>query len=275
MASAAPVAVGGALARFFIGSWDVDLLSNTFLAAFLIQVATNYFNDLVDAEKGADTSSRLGPVRAVASGVLSATEMKILGCVSLAGALFFAQPLIAAGGWPILVLGLVSIFLSYGYTGGPWPLAYRGLGEVFVILFFGIISVVGTFYIQTKFVNVASFVAGLQIGLLSAVLILINNMRDVAEDARSGKRTLSVRIGLQKSRVLLVFLCLSPYFIGLFWFQHRMNAFVFPLFGLGLSVVVLRGLMGLEPSYRYNQFLALAGLNLALFAALLTWGLSF
>ena len=154
----------------------------TLLGAIFIQIATNFFNDVIDASKGADTSERAGPTRATASGLLSPKAMYIGAGFMLSLALACGVLLLNARGWPIIAIGIPSLYLSFGYTGGPVPLAYRGLGEIFVILFFGFIAVMGTIFIQTGFWPWQGFVLGFQIGCLSAVLIAVNNYRDQEED---------------------------------------------------------------------------------------------
>ena len=148
-AAVCPVVAGSALAWRLTHQFSWLLAVCTLLSTIAIQVATNYFNDAVDAAKGADTSARLGPVRATASGLVSRKTMMLAGCIAALVAAAFSVPLIMERGWPIVVIGVVSLFFSYGYTGGPWPLAYRGLGEVFVMLFFGLVAVTGTVFVQT------------------------------------------------------------------------------------------------------------------------------
>ena len=164
------------------------------LAAIFIQLATNFFNDAFDFEKGADTEKRIGETRAAQSGALSTLFLKRLGFLSLLFAAIFSIKLISIGGPIILILGLLSLFLSYGYTGGPYPLAYKGLGEVFVFLFFGLFSVVGSYYLMTLKLPVLSFVMAIQVGLLCCSLIMINNLRDAKQDILVGKMTLAKKM---------------------------------------------------------------------------------
>jgi 1,4-dihydroxy-2-naphthoate octaprenyltransferase len=159
------------------------------LSAILIQVATNFFNDALDFKKGADTAARLGPVRVTASGLLTPRRVVIMGVVMLALACAVALPLIQARGWPMLAIGLPSLYFAWGYTGGPVPLAYRGLGELFVLLFFGLIAVAGTVFVNTgQWFWPQSLLLGFQVGCLSTALIAINNLRDRQEDARANAR---------------------------------------------------------------------------------------
>lgn len=181
------------------------------LAAMLIQIGTNLHNDAADFARGADTPDRLGPARAVASGWLSgaAVERAALGCFGLA--LACGVYLVWHGGWPILLLGLAALASGWAYTGGSRPLAYTGLGEVFVWLFFGLAAVMGSFYLQTLSLSWSAFVAANMLGLLAAAVIVVNNYRDLEGDTRAGKRTLAVRLGRGGSRVEYALLLLIPY----------------------------------------------------------------
>lgn len=249
------------------GSWL--LFWCTLASCICIQVATNLFNDAIDDEKGADTKERIGPRRVTASGLLSrkAVMAGAFGFCALAAAV--ATPIIGAHGWPIIAIGALSLFFAYGYTGGPFPLAYLGLGELFVILFFGFVAVLGSYFVQAGNLGEGDlflWLLGLQCGLYSSVLIAINNLRDVDEDRQSGKRTLAVRFGKKFARIeiaLFGFLPLVPL------------AIVAPLSAFGLPAVVILAALHLvitsriwktEPSMAYNRFLALAALQLILFA---------
>jgi 1,4-dihydroxy-2-naphthoate polyprenyltransferase len=173
-----------------------------------------------------------------------------------------------ARGWPIIAIGIPSLFLAYGYTGGPFPLAYRGMGEIFVILFFGLVAVAGTVFIQTGEWPHEAFLLGLQIGLLSAVLISINNLRDREEDSTTNKRTLAVRFG-PKLAVAVIWLELKiAVFAGLAWltFGHPALALAgVPVFMLGLRIIW--GVMTFPPGPAFNKLLALGGVQLIFFAA--------
>lgn len=207
-AAIVPVLIGTALAAPEI-SWP--LFACTLLGAVLIQIATNFINDAVDFKKGADTGERLGPLRVTQAGLLSAEAVMRGAIVCLAGAALCGIPLILRAGWPLLAIGLVSMLLAYAYTGGPLPLAYHGLGELFVILFFGLIAVGGTFYVQTLRLTREALLAGFAAGSLATVLIVINNLRDVAGDRASNKRTLAARFGESFARAEVVFFALAPF----------------------------------------------------------------
>ncbi|MFW5829700.1 MAG: 1,4-dihydroxy-2-naphthoate octaprenyltransferase [Planctomycetota bacterium] len=210
LAGVVPVALGVALAAPTTPiSWPHAI--GCLLAAILIQVATNFANDAIDARKGADTPDRLGPTRAVASGQISERAMLAATLALLAMALAIGIWLSLRGGWPILALGVISLACAWGYTGGPLPLAYHGLGDVFVWLFFGLVATVGTAWIQIAPMDVAIpegwWLAGSAVGLHATVILAVNNWRDRHSDAEASKRTLAVRLsGRAYSRYLAALL---------------------------------------------------------------------
>ena len=269
-AAVVPVWVGSVPALFGGYSFSWLLFWATLLSCICIQIVTNLFNDAVDAKKGADTEARLGPKRVTASGLLSrkAVMLGALGFCVLAAS--FSIPLIQARGWVIILVGIVSLYLSYGYTGGPWPLAYKGLGELFVILFFGFGAVVGTLFIQTGMFDIPGvWMLGLQCGLYSCVLIAINNLRDIDEDRKTGKRTMAVRLGKTFARWEITFFCGAPIFMGLVcwkWEVFLGAVFVHTVF----AALIIRGVWKNEPGTSYNKFLGLGAVQLIVFAAFLT-----
>lgn len=267
-AAVVPVWAGCVLAWKLTGSFDAWLAFFTLAGAMCIQIATNFFNDAIDAGKGADTEKRLGPVRVTSSGLMSRRAVMVWAAAFLLLAFGCGVPLFLARGWPMLAIGLPSLFLAYGYTGGPWPLAYRGLGEAFVILFFGFVAVCGTVFVQTGMWPKEAFLLGGQIGLLSAVLISINNLRDREEDATTGKRTLAVRFGRNFAIVTIWFELKCAAFLGLGWFAFGQPLLVIasaPVLLLGLRI--LFGIFLTPPGPGYNRLLAVAGVQLLFFAA--------
>ncbi|MBP82658.1 MAG: 1,4-dihydroxy-2-naphthoate octaprenyltransferase [Verrucomicrobiales bacterium] len=253
------------------GSWL--LFISTLVSCLCIQVATNLFNDAIDFDKGADTNERLGPKRVTASGLLSRKAV-VGGALSFCGlAAIIAIPMIAERGWLIVVIGSVSLFFSYGYTGGPLPLAYRGLGELFVILFFGFAAVLGSYFVQTgKWGNTEMWLLAIQCGLYSAVLIAINNLRDRDEDETTGKRTLAVRFGTKFARYEIVLMgtlaAILVIPVGLLSGCSAPLAVTFALLLAGFHLTLSRRVFRTEPSAAYNVFLAWAALQLLLFATL-------
>ncbi|WP_291327659.1 1,4-dihydroxy-2-naphthoate polyprenyltransferase [Desulfovibrio sp. UCD-KL4C] len=193
-AAVCPVLVASALA-FQADSfqWVPALLCLLF--ALLIQIGTNFANDYFDFIKGADTEERQGPKRMTASGVISLSKMKFMTAVIFFLAFIVGVGLLPFGGWWLLAVGILSIFLGYGYTGGPFPLAYLGLGEIFVMIFFGWVAVGCTYMVQAGGINYIVLLAATAIGALSTNLLVVNNHRDVETDIKANKRTLAVRFG--------------------------------------------------------------------------------
>ena len=266
-AAIVPVWVGCVLAWKLSGSFDLPLALCTLLGALAIQIATNFFNDVIDSKKGADTERRLGPVRVTASGMLRPGTVMAVAAGFLGVAVVCGVVLYQARGWPIVLIGIPSLFLAYGYTGGPFPLAYRGMGELFVILFFGLVAVAGTVFIQTGLWPREAVLLGLQVGLLSAVLISINNFRDRDEDATTGKRTLAVRFGPKLAAAAIWLEIKLAAFLGLIWLawgQPILSAASLPVLLIGLRIIW--GVLTLPPGPALNRLLALAGVQLILFA---------
>ncbi|HWU86599.1 MAG TPA: 1,4-dihydroxy-2-naphthoate polyprenyltransferase, partial [Kofleriaceae bacterium] len=193
-AAVVPVAVGTAVARAAGAiAWGPALAA--LAGSLAIQIGTNFANDVFDAERGADGPDRIGPVRAVSAGLISAAAMKRAMGIAFAVAAAFGAYLAWVGGWPIVVLGLASIASGIAYTGGPWPLGYHGLGDVFVLGFFGFAAVCGTAYVQLGHVPALAVWASIPVGALATAILVVNNLRDRATDVRAGKRTLAVRLG--------------------------------------------------------------------------------
>jgi 1,4-dihydroxy-2-naphthoate octaprenyltransferase len=205
-----PVIVGTALAG---GAVRIDWLAAAacLAGALLIQVGCNFANDAFDALKGADTPDRVGPQRAVASGLITARAMLIATALALALAFLVGLFLATKGGWVILVLGVVSLGCAVAYTGGPFPLAYLGLGDAFVFLFFGLFAVLGSWWVQVaphgaSGIETTGVLVAEAVGLQATGIIAVNNLRDIATDTVAGKRTLAVRLGDRASRVYIVLL---------------------------------------------------------------------
>lgn len=251
-------------------SWG--LFWATLASCVSIQIATNLFNDAIDARKGADTAGRLGPRRATASGMLPAAAVlagAVLFCVLAALA---ALPLILARGNVIVVIGAVSLFFAYGYTGGPFPLAYKGQGELFVILFFGLVAVGGSYFAQSgQAPGPGEWLVAVQVGCFSTVLIAINNLRDRREDEASGKRTLAVRFGERFARGEIALFCLGPALLGLAGGAVGDWRLAWPaVFLLPLTMGIVLGVLRTEPSRKFNRFLGLSALQLVGFAVIST-----
>ena len=212
-ASVAPVLIGVVLAYTDgVGHGLAALFA--LIGAILIQIGTNYANDYFDFVNGADTAERVGPRRLVQSGLVRPETMRRAAIIVFGLAVLVGLYLAARGGWPIVLVGVASILCGLLYTGGPFPLGYRGLADVFVLLFFGPVAVAGTYYVQALDVDWRPIVAGLGPGLISTAILAVNNLRDRETDAKAGKRTLAVRLGVRFTRleftICVVVACLTP-----------------------------------------------------------------
>jgi 1,4-dihydroxy-2-naphthoate polyprenyltransferase len=276
-ASLSPVLLGTGLAAGFADvPLALPLVGFALASALCIQVGTNLVNDAQDFEKGADTAERLGPTRVTQSGLLGGRHVMLgAGAFFLLAALL-GIPLILAGGIPILVIGALSLVAGYAYTAGPFPLAYLGLGEVFVMLFFGVAAVKGLAYVLTGHgLWPWAEVAALQVGLQSSALLAVNNCRDIEGDRRVGKRTLAARRGLRFARIEIAALVAAPYLFGLAWLTAgRPWAALLPLATLPIAVRLVRGVWNEPPSRVFNRFLAQTALLQLLFCALAAVGLA-
>jgi 1,4-dihydroxy-2-naphthoate octaprenyltransferase len=243
------------------------------LSATMIQIGTNYINDALDFEKGADHALRLGEARATQRGWFSKRFILTVGALCFLGAVLFGLPLAWIGGWPIVCVGVVSVLMGYLYTGGPFPLAYIGLGDLFVVVFFGLVAVGGVYFLGAKTYGWPVFVAGLQVGLLATVLIAINNLRDLEQDEKANKKTLAVRLGPRLGRLEVLILILTAFSLGLYWLNRgRLFAFVLPMLALPQAYGVLRTLLKTQASRQYNHLLAQAAWVHILFGILLSAG---
>ena len=202
-AAIAPVLVGAALA-WHDGGFSAGASALCLGFALLVQIGTNFANDYYDFVRGADTAARVGPRRAVAAGLIAPATMQRAMIATFAAALVSGLGLIAWGGPRLLAIGVASIACGLAYTGGPWPLAYHGLGDVFVFLFFGLVAVGGTYFVQARTLSIEALLAGVPVGLLAANILVVNNYRDVETDTLAGKRTLVVRWGRAAARTQFV-----------------------------------------------------------------------
>jgi 1,4-dihydroxy-2-naphthoate octaprenyltransferase len=212
-ASVAPVLVGTALAGYLHVFHPLRFIA-ALIAAVFIQVGTNLSNDYSDARRGADTEDRLGPVRVTAGGLVPPQQVLIATYISFGVAVLAGIYLIAVAGWELLLVGAASILAGVLYTGGPKPYGYEGLGEVFVFLFFGIVAVAGSFFVQVEHLNWEAFALAVPVGLLAAAILVVNNVRDIDTDRRAGKRTLAVRIGRERTRDLFAAIVYGAYLLA-------------------------------------------------------------
>jgi 1,4-dihydroxy-2-naphthoate polyprenyltransferase len=225
-AAIAPVLVGTSLA---LGDGEFHPLAfiAALLGAIFIQVGTNLSNDYSDARRGADTDDRLGPVRVTAGGLVPPSQVLVATYVTFGLAVACGAYLIAVAGWELLAVGAASILAGVLYTGGPRPYGYEGLGELFVFLFFGIVAVTGSYYVQVQKLPWEAFVCAVPVGLLASAILVVNNVRDLETDRRAGKRTLAVRLGRERTRALYVLLLALAFAIApVPWWSGSMTAWL-------------------------------------------------
>jgi 1,4-dihydroxy-2-naphthoate polyprenyltransferase len=272
-AAVIPVLVGTALAARLHG-FDPLIFIVVLGAAILIQIGTNLTNDLFDFQKGADTVTRLGPVRVVQAGLLSQKQVAAASALTFGLAIVLGLYLVDVGGWPILAIGLAAVVSGIAYTGGPWPLGYHGLGDLFVFVFFGIIAVVGTFYLQSETVTGAALLASLPVAMLVTAILVVNNLRDVDTDRDAGKRTLAVRLGRDATRIQYTILVLGAYAVAsLLWLAGTASAWaMLPWLTLPLAIRLVRQVWKEEGPALNLALRRTAGLHLS-FGILLSAGL--
>jgi 1,4-dihydroxy-2-naphthoate polyprenyltransferase len=272
-AAVSPVLVGTALA----GSEDV-FHPLRFVAALLgsifIQIGTNLSNDYSDARRGADTDDRLGPVRVTAGGLMPPRTVLVGTYVAFGIAVAAGAYLAAVAGWQLLVVGLASILAGVLYTGGPRPYGYEGLGELFVFLFFGVVAVAGSYYVQTEDLRWEAFALAAPVGLLAAAILVVNNVRDIDTDRRAGKRTLAVKLGRDLTRrlyaAMLVLAFIAPPAI---WLAGGLSAWLLlALAALPLAPPLVRAVGTRTDGPALNGALAGTGRLLAVFSILLAGG---
>lgn len=272
-AAVVPVMVG--TAQVWMEGREVSLWVSllALFSALLIQVGTNFVNDAMDFLKGADGADRLGDARACQSGWFTPRQVFAMGLGFFSAAAVLGVPLLVVGGWPIFWIGVVSLIMGYAYTGGPFPLAYSGLGDLFVIMFFGLVAVGGVYFLQTHTYSWGACVSGLQVGALATVLIAINNLRDLEQDREVNKRTLAVRLGPALGRLEVLFLILLAFALNLYWLgQGAWLAFLLPLFALPPAVKIVQRLLETEAGREYNRLLARAAMVHMMFGLLLSIG---
>ena len=271
-AAISPVILGTALA-FHDGNSNSFILFMTLLAAVLIQIGANFANDVYDFEKGSDRADRLGPQRATQSGLISPTDMKKAMWKIFALAIGVGFYLAYVGGWPIVIIGLASIAAGIAYTGGPYPLGYHGFGDIFVFLFFGLIAVPGTYYLQTGSLTELSLWLGAALGMLTTAILVVNNLRDRDADIISGKKTLAVRFGETFSKIQFILLVMLPFVLPFhLWRQWNKMSFLLTLFTLPIAVHLIIQLFN-NTGADLNKVLAGTARFLFIFTLLLSAGL--
>jgi len=213
-AAIGPVIAGTAVAIHEGGFHALSALA-ALITALLLQIAANFANDALDFKKGADTAERTGPTRVTAAGLLTADDVLRATWITLGLAVVSGLYLVWRGGWPFLLLGIAALICAVAYTGGPFPISYLGLGEVFVFLFFGPIAVAGTAYVQTRELTTLSLAAAIPVGAIAIGILIVNNLRDIHTDEKTGKRTVAVRIGVRNTQfeylAMLIVAAISPF----------------------------------------------------------------
>jgi len=271
-ASVMPVVIASALA-YNEEKYDSIIASIILLCSIFIQLLTNFYNEIYDFKKGADTDDRLGPKRAIASGTISIKSMWIVSILLLIITFSLGLYLVNIGGLPILIIGIISLILSWAYTGGPFPLAYKGLGDIFVLIFFGLIAVNGSYYLFTGKINEISIIASTVPGFLSMNILAVNNIRDIDTDKLVGKLTMAVRLGRGysiKIYSIIIALTYSAVFIHSVLIDNFNILLPFTTFPLAIL-----NLKALQNNYgeNLNPVLAKNGIFLAIFGILYTLGI--
>lgn len=242
--------------------------------ALAIQIGTNFANDVFDAERGADGPDRVGPLRAVSAGLISPRAMKRAMALAFAVATALGGYLAWAAGWPVIAIGVASIASGIAYTGGPWPLGYHGLGDVFVMIFFGFVAVCGTAFVQLGHVPGLAIVAAIPVGALATAIIVVNNVRDRATDVRAGKRTLAVRFGRRAALAEYAALLAIAYAVPLGLTVHGARWAWLPLISAPLALIRLRAVVAAADGPAYNRCLAATAQLLLAHGALFALGLA-
>jgi len=269
-----PVCVGATLA-FHDRQFDLLPSLIALLCAFLIQIGTNFANDYFDFKNGADTDDRIGFERATAKGYISATGMRNATIITMGLAFLFGLYLVWHAGWIIFWLGILSLICGVLYTGGPFPLGYNGLGDLFVFIFFGIVAVMGTYYVNALTWSAASFWASIAVGALSTNILVVNNLRDIEQDGPAGKNTLGVLFGENILRweymvMLLLALAIPPHFY--FRLQYSWAIFV-PYLSLPIAGYLLQKIWREENKAKLNDALKQTAIFMTIFGILFSVGI--
>ena len=261
-----PIALSSGWVFYKTNVLDKTILCFTILSALLIQIAVNFFNDSLDFTEGTDGPKSLGPDRLTATGELTAKQTRNIGFFCCGLSFLLALPLIAKGGWPILLLGLLSFAFAYLYTGTRFSLLKLGLSEFFTFLFFGPIAVIGTYYLQTLSWDWALVYLGIQCGLWSLSILLINHLRDEKEDLNSQRKHVVTLYGRENSLFILIAVKAFIYLVCFYWMGLSLNSGAFSFLTAPFSLVLLYIICIQAPSKKYNLYLALNSLLYMLFA---------
>jgi 1,4-dihydroxy-2-naphthoate octaprenyltransferase len=274
-AAAVPVLVGGAAAVHEGAAFRPLVFVATLVSALLIQIGTNFANDYSDFHRGADHAGRLGPTRVTQGGLISHASVRRGILVAFGLAALLGAWLAWVGGWPIVAIGVLSIICGLAYTGGPWPFGYHGLGDVFVFIFFGVVAVTGTAFLQMAAWSRFALWLSVPIGLLVTNILVINNLRDLPTDAAAGKRTLAVRIGDRATRVQYALFGAAAYAVPLILVLSAGEGrwLLLPWLTLPLAAMLVRRVLGGLAGRELNPMLKRTGQLLLAFGVLLSIGL--
>jgi 1,4-dihydroxy-2-naphthoate octaprenyltransferase len=274
-AAAVPVLVGGAAAVHEGAAFRPLVFVATLVSALLIQIGTNFANDYSDFHRGADHAGRLGPTRVTQGGLISHASVRRGILVAFGLAALLGAWLAWVGGWPIVAIGVLSIICGLAYTGGPWPFGYHGLGDVFVFIFFGVVAVTGTAFLQMAAWSRFALWLSVPIGLLVSNILVINNLRDLPTDAAAGKRTLAVRIGDRATRVQYALFGAAAYAVPLILVLSAGEGrwLLLPWLTLPLAAMLVRRVLGGLAGRELNPMLKRTGQLLLAFGVLLSIGL--
>jgi len=271
LAAFVPVLVGSALA-ISVNHFYLPYSLAALICAVLIQIGTNFTNDLYDHLKGADNKNRKGPQRALASGLISVKEMKWGITFTFGLSFIIGLYLVYSAGWVILIIGIVSIAAGFVYTAGPFPLAYNGLGDVFVFIFFGVVGTMGTYFLHTTEFTFLSFLISLSVGAVTTNILIVNNFRDIDEDKAAGKNTLAVFIGRSFTRLEFILLMVFCYLVLIILFtEYNFSYWIFlPFTTLPFAALLIKMLFkfnGTELNKTLELSAKFSGLYGLLFAA--------
>jgi len=263
-AAVSPVLVGTAVAHRAGALRPLPALL-ALLASLFIQIGTNFANDYSDFKRGAD-ANRLGPARVTQSGLVAPGTVKLAAWIAFGISGVLGIGLAALSGWPVIAIGVASVAAGWLYTGGPWPLGYHGLGDLFVFVFFGLVATCGTAYAQALFVPREAWVAGAAVGSLATAILVVNNLRDRQADAKVGKNTLAVKLGAAASRAQYVVLVVAPFALAL------LLGTAWPLLALVAAIPALRTVLK-EEGAALNRGLGQTARLQILYSVLLSAGL--
>lgn len=270
----ASVLGGIALAYATTGFINWMLALFTWFVSLFVTMGTNVINDVFDYARGGDTSKRIGHQKVIQAGYLKKRDVYIGGLIFFGLAALCAMPLTLHAGWGIFFIVALSIISGYCYTGGPYPISYNGLSEIFILVFYGGVCVIAPFYLQTGFIDIRAALLALQFGCLAILPNALNNFRDIFDDAEFGKRTLAVRYGRLFARTEIAVLTFLPFCLNLSWLLYgAVEAALLPMLLMPMAFLFVHSVWKTEPSPIFNRYFALCVMIFLGFAILWTVGI--